>query len=167
MDIVRSVLNNLGFDAAVFLAQLALFYTLHLLLTPLLYRPLERAFKQRASLTDGRVKEAQHFKDKAAELKAIYEQVIRETQKETLEITQTAQKEAEAARQAVLDTARSEANAIIEKTRAEMASERREAKKVLEAEVPALAKAVACKLAEAFTGGEIGEHFVKRLRSLS
>lgn len=167
MDIVRSVLNNLGFDAAVFLAQLALFYTLHLLLTPLLYRPLEKAFKQRASLTDERVREAQRFKDQAAKLKDVYEQAIRETQKTTLEITQTAQKEAEASRQKVLDTARSEANAIIEKTRTEMANERSEARKALEAEVPALAKAVACKLAQAFTGGEIGEQFVKRLRSLS
>lgn len=165
MDIVRSVLNNLGFDAAVFLAQLALFYTLHMLLTPLLYRPLERAFKKRDSLTDGRVKEAQRYKDQAAKLKAVYEQAIRETQKQTLEITQTAQKEAEAARQKVLDTARSEANAIIEKTRAEMAGERLEAQKALEYEVPGLAKAVACKLAQAFTAGEVGEQFVKRLRS--
>lgn len=167
MDIVRSVLNNLGFDATVFLAQLALFYTLHLLLTPLLYRPLEKAFKQRHSLTDKRVKEAQHYKNLAAELKSVYEQAIRETQKETLEITQSAHKEAEAARQKVLDDARSEANAIIEKTRAEMAHDRQEARKALEAEVPALAKAVACKLAAAFTNGEVGEQFVRRLRSLN
>ncbi|MBQ7568124.1 hypothetical protein IJT17_04890 [bacterium] len=166
MDIVRSVLNNLGFDAAVFLAQLALFYAMHLLLKPILYRPLENAFKQRASMTDDRVSEAQRFKDKAAALKAQYEQAIRETQSETLAITQAATKEAEAARQAELETARNTANGIIEKTRAELVQERREAQQTLEAEVPTLARAVAVKLAQAFTSGEIGEKFIKRVRGL-
>ena len=167
MDIIRSVLDNLGFDAAVFCSQLVLFYILHLLLTPLIYKPLEKVRRERESLTDERVREAQQFKNKAAKLKAQYEQAIHETQNATLAITQKAHQEAEASRQAVLDAARNEANSIIADTRAEMAKDRRLARQTLEAEVPALAKAVACKLAQAFTSGEVGEQFLKRLRSIS
>lgn len=167
MDIVRSVLDNLHFDAAVFFAQLALFYTLHLLLTPILYKPLAKAQRERSALTSERIDEAERINAQALKLKNQYEQAIRQTQKEALAITQTARQKADADRQAVLDAARNEANEIIKKARADMAKERQDAQKELTAELPSLAQAVAVKIAKALISGEVSERYIKRMRGVS
>lgn len=167
MEIIGSVLDNLGFDAAVFVSQLALFYILHLALTPLIYQPLNKVQKERDALTDDKIREAQRLLTEAPVWKARYEQAMSEAHKEAQAITQSAVAKAESERIDVLNEARQEAYTIISDTRAAVAKERREALQALKDEVPSLAKAVACKIAEKCTSGDIRDQFLKRLRSVS
>lgn len=166
MEIIGSVLDNLGFDAAVFVSQMVLFYILHLALTPLIYQPLNKVQKERDSLTDEKIRDAQRLIEEIPQWKAQYEQAMSEAHKEAQTITQAAINKAENERLDVLDVARKKSYSIISDTRAAVAKERCDAEQALKAEVPALAKAVACKIAEQCTSGEIRDQFLKRLRSV-
>ena len=166
MEIIGSVLNNLGFDATVFVSQLVLFYILHLALTPLIYQPLNKVQKERDSLTDEKVREAQQLLAKVPGLKAQYEQAMSDAHKEAQTLNQAAVARAENERLDVLNEARQKSYTIISETRAAVAKERRDALQALKDEVPALAKKVACKIAEECTSGDIRDQFLKRLRSV-
>ena len=166
MDVVRSVLNNLGFDCTIFLSQLVLFYVLHLLLKPILYKPMAKARAERKKVTQDRVDEAERINSQALELKKQYEQSISQTQKEVLAITQQAQESVDAHRQEVLDKARAQAASIIDKTRSELEAEQVKAERELQEKVPALAGALVRKLATVMTDGEVGERFIKRLQEV-
>ena len=166
MDVVRSVLNNLGFDLTIFLSQIALFYILHILLKPILYKPMEQARAERQKVTQDRVDEAERVNSQALELKRQYEQSLRQTQKEALAITQRAQEQVELQRQQALDSARAEAVKIISKTRDELANEQEIAEQELQEQVPALALALACKLAGSVTDGEVSKELVARLQEV-
>ncbi len=166
MEVVRSVLSNLGFDPAIFLSQLALFYILHILLSAILYQPMEKARSDREAVTSERVAEAERLNSQAMELKRSYEERIGKAKQDALAITQKARREAESARLKRLEAARDEANKVIETTRATLAEERQVARLKLKADIPVLSTQVAKKIINLSVEPEMAEHLCKEVNAL-
>lgn len=167
MEIVRSVLDSLGFDPPIFLAQIVLFYCMHLVLTPLLYRPLERARNERDGLTMGRVHEAERINREALALKARYEAEIRQARQAAALLVQQAKAEAEEARMTRMDQARTESEAVIRAAQAEISAERTRAEAELQGQVQDLSLAVASRLVETMASDAQRSRVVERLREAS
>lgn len=167
MEIILSVLNGLGFDPVVFVSQLVLFYVMHSLLKPILYRPLEQARLEREALTSGRIEEAELLNNRALELKAHYEAELRATHKEAAGIVAAARKAAEEQRTQVLDSAREQAEKFVQEKQAEVAAEKQLAQVQLQATVPELGRLTALKLANSLLSGEHRERVAKQLKEAS
>lgn len=147
MEIVLSIMNQLGFDPAVFACIAAIFYAMHLALKAIIYKPIEKARASRDLLTAGRVDEAERMNKEALELKARYEAEIKAARKAAQERVSEARSEAEAERMKRLDVARAEAEAIIAQSHDDVVKESAAAKSELEIAVPSLAKSIALKIA--------------------
>lgn len=167
MDIVRSVLGALYFDPVVFLSQLVLFYVMHLLLTPILYKPLQRVRVEREALTGGKVKEAERLNALALELKAKYESGLKAAKSKAVATVAAARQEAEAARMTRLEEARTAAEAVIDKAQREVARERAEALASLQKEVPKMAVATALRLLGSTCSEEHNARVARRIREAS
>lgn len=167
MEIVRSVLDSLGFDPVIFASQIVLFYAMHLVLTPVLYRPMEKARNDRDALTLGRVHDADRINREALALKARYEAEIRQARQAAQAGVDRARAEAEAARVTRLEAARAEADAVIRAAHEEIAGERSRAEGELQARVPDLSLAVASRLVETLATDAQRERVVARLREAS
>lgn len=146
MEIVLSIMNQLGFDPAVFACIAAIFYAMHLALKAIIYKPIQKARASRDLLTSGRVDEAERMNKEALELKARYEAEIKAARKGAQERVNEARREAEAERVKRLDVARAEAEAIISQSHDNVVKEAAAAKSELEVAVPALAQSIAIKL---------------------
>ncbi len=164
MEIIHSVLQSLGFDPVSFGLQVLLFYGMHLLLTPILYRPLERSRNERDALTVGRVREADQVNREALTLKARYEEEIRQARQAAQALVQQARSEAEVARMARLDEARSQAEALRQAAHQEIAAERAGAEAALGGQVAGLSLAVASRLVRDLAGEAQHGRVLERLR---
>jgi len=164
MEIIHSVLESLGFDPISFGLQVLLFYGMHLLLTPILYRPLERSRNERDALTVGRVQEADRVNREALALKAAYEEEIRQARLAAQTLVQQARTEAEAARMARLDEARSQAEALRQAAHQEIAAERAGAEAALGGQVADLSLAVASRLVRDLAGEAQQRRVLERIR---
>jgi F-type H+-transporting ATPase subunit b len=167
MEIIRSVLHNLGFDPVVFGSQVFLFYVMHLLLQRILYRPLEQSRNQREALTMGRVEEAERINQQALALKENYEDEIRRARQAAQAAVQQARSQAEADRVARLAAARAEAEALLRTAQDEILDERTRAEAELNQQVTELSMAVAGRLVETMAGPAQRERVLKRLREAS
>jgi F-type H+-transporting ATPase subunit b len=164
MEVINSVLDSLGFDPIMFGAQVALFYCMHLLLTPILYRPLEKARSERDALTVGRVREAEQINREALALKAAYEDALLQARQAAQGEVQRARAEAEAAGQVRLEAARREAEAQLRAAHQEISQERARAEADLDQQVQGLSLAVAGRLVRTLASEGQGQRVVERLR---
>lgn len=167
MEIIHSVLHNLGFDPVVFGSQVLLFYVMHLLLQGVLYRPLEQSRNRRDALTMGRVEEAERINRQALALKENYEDEIRQARQAAQAAVQQARSQAEAARVARLAAARAEAESLVRAAHDEILGERTRAEAELDQRVPELSMAVAGRLVETMAGPAQRERVLGRLREAS
>jgi len=164
MEIIHSVLESLGFDPISFGLQVLLFYGMHLLLTPILYRPLERSRNERDALTVGRVQEADRVNREDLALKAAYEEEIRQARLAAQTLVQQARTEAEAARMARLEEARSQAEALRRAAHQEIAAEGAGAEAALSGQVTELSLAVASRLVRELAGEAQHRRVLERFR---
>lgn len=167
MEIISSVLNSLGFDPVIFGSQIVLFYVMHLVLTPILYRPLEKVRNERDALTLGKIHEAERINNEALALKARYEAEIRTARQAAQATVSAAKAEAEAARMARLESARAESEAVIQAAQQEIANERARAEAELQGKVGDLSLAVASRLVETSASEAQRARITTRLREAS
>lgn len=167
MEVISSVLHSLGFDPVVFGSQLVLFYVMHLVLTPILYRPLEKVRNERDALTLGKIHEAERINDEALALKSRYEAEIRAARQAAQATVSGAKAEAEAARMERLEAARTESEAVIQAAHQEIADERARAETELQGKVGGLSLAVASRLVETSASAAQRERITTRLREAS
>lgn len=147
MEIVLSIMNQLGFDPAVFASVVAIFYVMHLALKAIIYKPIQKARAKRDLLTSGKVEEAERMNKEALELKSRYDAEIKSCRKAAQERVNEARREAEAERMKRLELARAEAEVIINQSHDDVAKDTATAKSELEITVPALAQSIAVKIA--------------------
>jgi F0F1-type ATP synthase membrane subunit b/b' len=146
MNIVVSLLHSLGVDSTLWL-QLGCFFVSYVALTELVFKPYLRASNERENRTVGSEGAAlkvleeskalqQDYEKKArvlnAEIKSIYERQAHETHKE---------------RNALLTSARHEADHTLEAARRRIAQDLLEAHDTLLGQVPELSSAIASRLA--------------------
>lgn len=167
MEIIRSVLDSLGFDPVVFGSQVILFYLMHLLLKPILYRPLESSRSQRDALTMGKVEEAEQINRRAQVLKENYEEEIRLARLAAQATVAKARAEAEADRARRLAAANEEAQAMLSSAREEIHRQRLQAEAELDREVEGLSMSVASRLLKTMASPPQSQRVLERLREVA
>jgi len=118
-------------DAQMFidmLPNLINFILTAVLLTYLLYKPVKRLLQARADRVEGDMKDAALNKASAEELKANYEQKVRDIEKERAAILDEARKLANENKERILDGAKAEAADVKARAEREIATEKEQIK---------------------------------------
>jgi len=99
-----------------------------LVMSWLLYKPVKKILQERANRVEGDLNDAALSKASASELKAMYEQKVRDIEVERDSILSEARKQAGERRTQILEDAKQEAQGVKEKAAKDIASEREQIK---------------------------------------
>jgi F-type H+-transporting ATPase subunit b len=117
-------LEALGINLGFLISQIFNFTLLALLLYVVAYKPIMRMLDERSARIKKGLEDAEAASRRAAEMEQEFEQRMAEARKEGQEIIAQATQMSEKARQDILDEARQESRALIEKAKGEIARER-------------------------------------------
>jgi len=117
-------LEALGINLGYLISQIVNFALLAVLLYFAAYKPILRMIDERSDRIKKGLEDAELASRRAAEMEQEFEQRLAEARKEGQEIVAQATQMSEKARQEILDTARQEARAQVEKAKEEIARER-------------------------------------------
>ena len=131
-----------------FIAQISNLFIQVFLIKKFLFKPVREILAKRQAKADADIREAKEAKDKAAAIKAEYEQNMLEAKEKANELLATAQKNATAKSDELLREANSQAAAIKQKAEADIAQERRKAVNELKDEIGSMAMEIAGKVIE-------------------
>lgn len=118
-------------DAQMFIGMIpniVSFIVLVVLLTKLLYKPVNKILQTRADRVESEMKDAAENKVVSAELKAEYEQKVRDVEIERASILEKALKQANARRAQILDEVKVEAQEVKDRASRDIATEREQIK---------------------------------------
>jgi F0F1-type ATP synthase membrane subunit b/b' len=146
MNIVVSLLHSLGVDSTIWL-QLGCFFISYLALTQLVFKPYLRAFNERENRTVGSEGEALKIIEETKSLQADYEKKARALNAEIKSIYEHQAQETRKEQEALITSARHEAEHTLEAARRRIAQDLLEAQELLLAQVPELSGAIASRLA--------------------
>jgi F-type H+-transporting ATPase subunit b len=117
-------LEALGINLGFLISQIVNFTLLAVLLYFVAYKPILRMLDERSARIKKGLEDAETASKRAAEMEQEFEQRMVEARKEGQEIIAQATQMSEKARQDILETAREESRAQIEKAKDEIARER-------------------------------------------
>jgi F-type H+-transporting ATPase subunit b len=117
-------LEALGINLGYIVSQIINFTLLAALLYFVAYKPILRMLDERSERIKKGLDDAELASRKAAEMEQVFEQRLAEARKEGQEIIAQATQMSETARQDILETAREESRALVEKAKEEIARER-------------------------------------------
>lgn len=120
------VLQTLGIDWRLLLAQLVNFAILLIVLKKFLYKPVMDALEKRSAAIEKSLRDAQIIEERLKETERQRVQIIQKTQKQAEEILEHAHTAAEQKQQMLLDKARAEVKLIVEQAREKIDSEKRQ-----------------------------------------
>lgn len=123
--------------------------------------PVRKMLEKRQNTINSQITDAEENKKTAEELKAEYEEKLREASKEKEEILQDAYAQAKRKEAAILAEAHEEAARIRERAERDIAQEKEKAKDQIKQESVVLASAMTQKLLEKIVDGEIRTKLVE------
>lgn len=127
---------------------------LFLLLKKFLFKPVTEIMEKRKSLIEESLKDAQDSKNQADELKAQYENALRDAKEEAVSIVKEAKAKAQAEYDKKIDAASKDAKTIVENAGKTIDLEREKAVRSAKGEIASLALAAAAKVVEKETDAE-------------
>ncbi len=139
-------MEALGINLGYLISQIVNFALLALLLYFVAYKPILRMLDERSARIKKGLDDAEAASRRAAEMEQEFEARMTEARKEGQEIIAQATQMSEQARQEILDTARKESRAQIEKAKEEIARERESAMAELRQQVADLSLAISEKV---------------------
>jgi F-type H+-transporting ATPase subunit b len=139
-------LEALGINLGYLISQIVNFALLAVLLYFAAYKPILRMIDERSERIKQGLEDAELASRRAAEMEQEFEQRLAEARKEGQEIIAQATQMSEKARQEILETARGEARAQVEKAKEEIARERELAMADLRQQVADLSLSISEKL---------------------
>jgi F-type H+-transporting ATPase subunit b len=139
-------LEALGINLGMLVSQIVNFTLLAVLLYLVAYKPILRMLDERSARIKKGLEDAEEASRKAAEMEQVLEQQRAEARKEGQEIIAQATKASEKVGQDILDKAREESRAQIEKAKEEIARERELAMSELRQQVADLSLAISEKV---------------------
>jgi F-type H+-transporting ATPase subunit b len=142
---VSELITSLGIDWNVVIAQAASLLILLALLKFVLYTPFEGMLRQREESIANNLAGAEAQQAKAAAVRREYEGHLATIDDERRERLEQAAKDAEAARQQLLDTAQAEIKALYARHEAQLALEREQLRRALRQEMSDVAVSAATK----------------------
>lgn len=146
MEVIWSVLQNLGFETTTFFCQVGLFFFLHFTLNFLVYQPIIEARNARDGKIAGNLAVAEAATEAARKLKEEYEEKVRDARSGGQSGLAKVTEEAEVARKARVDKAREQASQILAEAQAEAQAAREKAAATVTEQSEAVAKAIASRL---------------------
>ena len=132
-------MDKIGLNVASFVWQLVAFGLLLFLLWKFLYQPILAMLEERRRRIEQGMKDAQMAAEKAAAAQAEFERQVAESKKEGQVILAQANEMSAKLREDILAVAREESRQMIEKAKAEIQAERKQAMADLERQVADLA----------------------------
>lgn len=117
-------MEALGINLGYLISQIVNFTLLAVLLYLVAYKPILRMLDERSARIKKGLEDAELASKKAAEMEQEFEQQMIQSRKEGQEIIAQATQMSEKTRQDILDKAREEANAIVERAKEDIARER-------------------------------------------
>ncbi len=131
-----------------FIAQIANLFIQVYLIKRFLFKPINEMLEKRRTMADAEIREAEAAKEEATQVKAEYEQNMREAREKADNIVNTAQKTAMDKSDTILKEAAAQAAAIREKAVSDIEQERRKAVNELKDEIGGIAMEIAGKVIE-------------------
>lgn len=139
------MLNALGLNHTAFL-QFAIFSVTFFVLTFVLFSPFAKALEERQERTKGAAAASEDLVNETNSLRQQFETQARSINGEIKSIYDENRSQGAKESEKILTTAREQANSIVEKARATVATQVVEAQRKLKDEVPVVANAIAAKL---------------------
>lgn len=132
------LLNALGLDIKIFIAQLINFSVLFLVLYKFGYKPLLRFLDERKATIEKGVDDARQAQAKLLEIAEQEKEIVKNAKKEALAIVEEAKKASELKREKTLSKAREEIGEIINVEKEKMRIEKAETLKEIKKEIAGL-----------------------------
>ncbi len=139
-------MEALGINLGYLISQIVNFTLLAVLLYFVAYKPILRMLDERSARIQKGLQDAEEASRRAAEMEQVYEQRMGEARREGQEIIAQATQMSEKARQDILEQAREEARAQIERAREEISREREQAMTELRQQVADLSLMISEKV---------------------
>lgn len=139
-------METLGINLGYLISQIVNFTVLAVLLYFVAYKPVLRMLDERSARIKKGLEDAELASRRAAEMEQEFEQQMTRARKEGQEIVAQATQMSEKARQDILDKAREESKALIEKAKEEISRERDLAMAELRQQVADLSLAISEKV---------------------
>ncbi|MBI5466427.1 MAG: F0F1 ATP synthase subunit B [Candidatus Kerfeldbacteria bacterium] len=140
------LLDKLGIDWKLLLAQIVNFLIVLAVLYRWLYKPLIVFLEQRRARIDKSLQEAQRIESDLKELESKKVETMVEAKRQAQDILERADEEAERQRQETLSRVRAEAERVVAEVRAKFEAEREEARQALRREAARLVVQVVTKV---------------------
>lgn len=140
------ILKSLGVDSTIWI-HLACFLISYVALTRLILKPYMAAQKEREKRTVGGEQNAVRIIEEANDLHSEYEQKARSVNSQIKGFYDQSRTTAMKEYDRLVEAARAEANQLLEASRTEIGAEVLTARRTLSADIPAVATAIASKLA--------------------
>ena len=140
------ILKSLGVDGTIWM-HLVCFLVSYIALTQLILKPYQAALLEREKRTVGNEEAAAQILEETTDLQSRYEEKARDVNSKIKAFYDQSRTEATKEYDRMMEAARTEANQLLEASRSEITSEVQQAKRTLANDVPAVASAIASKLA--------------------
>ncbi|MCF7820137.1 MAG: F0F1 ATP synthase subunit B [Candidatus Pacebacteria bacterium] len=161
------LLEALGLNLKILLAQLVNFAVLFFVLWKFAYKPIFKMLEERRNKIAKGVKDADKAEDKLKEAKVKEQELINAAKKEALQIIEEARERAEAKKQSVIDKTKEEIGQIINAEKEKIQQEKADTLKSIKADVSELViLAVEKVLQEKLAGAKDEELVAKAIKGL-
>lgn len=118
------LIDKLGLDLKLLIAQVVNFLILFFILKWLLYRPILNVMDKRKKMIEKSVEDAKKIEEQVKEIAEEKTKVLSKASKEAMSILEKAKKEGEEERSQALEKAKKEISGLAERYRTELASEK-------------------------------------------
>ncbi|MFA4890923.1 MAG: F0F1 ATP synthase subunit B [Candidatus Gracilibacteria bacterium] len=132
------LIDKLGIDLKLLIAQAVNFLILLVILTKLVYKPILKLLDKRKKMIEQNVEDTKKIEERLTKIEEEKEKIISDASKKAMEAIEKAKKEAEEEKQKILMNAKKEISSLAERYRAQLQEEKKQLTQEVKAEVAAL-----------------------------
>lgn len=118
------LIEKLGIDYKLLIAQVVNFFLLLFILTKLIYKPILGLLDKRKKMIEKNVEDTQKIEERLAKLEVEKDKILSDASNEAMKVIEVAKKEAEDERQKTLANAKKEISSLAERYRRQLQEEK-------------------------------------------
>lgn len=138
--------NIIGIDVKLLIVQLVNFFVLFIALYFILFKLVRKVVAERQQKIKGQIDEAEKLRMEAEQFRKEFEEKLRQVEEKTKQLINDAIKKGDEEKNSIIAYAREESHKLIERARAEIETERKEAMIALRKELSNMALEIAGKV---------------------
>ena len=140
------LIDKLGIDLKLLIAQAVNFLILLFILTKLVYKPILKLLDKRKKMIEQNVEDTRQIEERLTKIEEEKDKIISEASKKAMEEVEKAKKEAEEEKQKILTNAKKEISGLAERYRNQLQEEKKQLLHEVKAEVATLIIATSEKI---------------------